>query len=488
MSTMQSRVASMTAAFETDEACAELVDATPGSLQPAAFAATGDLASIQRAKRNESSLIRETTTPVRHESSHETKPRVDAAPRHLRNVAPVPRVTIHGFCESQDAISVLERSASDRLMSRATVDIFTGGIRAAVEFYRHNPASNLIIVESRASNDVILAELAELAEFCDAGTRVIVIGYSNDIHFYRELMQHGVSEYVVAPVSAASLIASISNIYQDSSSRKLGQVYAFVGTKGGVGSSTIAHNVGWTIARTYGSDVVVADLDLPFGTAGLNFNVDPHQGIAEAIYDSGRLDEVLFDRLLTKCGDHFSLLTAPGTLDAAYDLDAGAFARLLEVAQSNVPFTILDIPHLWTSWARNALLAADEIVITAAPDLANLRNTKNLMDFLKQARPHDSPPKLVLNQVGLAKRPEIKPSEFSRALQVEPLACIPFDAQLFGSAANNGKMIADTSAKSPIAQSFAEIVASVSGRKEQKKEQKGIRKLWSLVAQGKLKS
>jgi pilus assembly protein CpaE len=477
----------MASAYDTKDAYAELAGAVPNSFEPGSYSG-GEVTSIPRATPSESSHIREATASGPHESLQEMKARLDALPQQSRSIAPVPRIAIHAFCESQDVISILERSASDRIMSRATVDIFPGGIRAGVEFYQHNPAPNLIIIESRSSNDSILTDLNELAEFCDPGTRVMVIGYSNDIHFYRELMQRGISEYVVAPISAASLVASISGIYQDPSARRLGQVYAFVGTKGGVGSSTIAHNVGWTLARTYSSDVVLADLDLPFGTAGLNFNVDPHQGIAEAIQDLSRLDEVLLDRLLTKCDDHFSLLTAPGTLEASYDLDAGAFARLLEVAQNNVPFTILDVPHLWTSWARNALLAADEIVITAVPDLANLRNTKNLVDFLKQARPHDAPPKLVLNQVGMAKRPEIKPNEFARALQLEPLACIPFDAQLFGSAANNGKMIANTSAKSPVVQSFSDIVAGVAGRKEPKKEQRGIRNLLSLLRQGKPKS
>src|SRR5690606_21910246 len=174
-------------------------------------------------------------------------------------------------------------------------------------------------------------------------------------------------------------IATISRIYRSASSGKLGKVYAFVGAKGGVGSSTVAHNVGWTMGRRFGSDVVLADLDLPFGTAGLDFNLDVSQGLAEIIQDSSRLDEVLFARLLTKCDDHFSFLAAPAKLDRPYDLDANTFYGLLEVAQANVPFTILDIPHLWTSWAMNALVAADEIVITAAPDLANLRNAKNLI-------------------------------------------------------------------------------------------------------------
>jgi len=487
MSTMQSRSGSMIAALETAETrLAEHPEILPGRVELASNSSSDEIRNIGRSWQSEPSIISGTAAPA-HETLQTMRAHL-APPQQPRSIAPVPRITIHAFCENHDVLSVLERVSGDRIMSRATIEIFAGGIKAATEYYRHHPAPNLIVVERGASNDVILAELEELAQFCDSGIKVLVIGYSNDIEFYRELMRCGVSEYVVAPVGVASLVATISGIYRDSSSGKLGQVYAFVGAKGGVGSSTIAHNVGWTMARSFGSDVVLADLDLPFGTAGLNLNVDAHQGIAQAIQDSGRLDEVLLDRLLTKCDDHFSLLAAPGTLDASYDLNPDAVAHLLEVAQANVPFTILDIPHLWTSWACNALVAADEIVITAAPDLANLRNAKNLIEFLKQARPNDGPPKLVLNQVGMAKRPEIKPNEFARTLGIELLASISFDAQLFGTAANNGKMIADISAKAPVLKSFSDIATGIAGRKEPIKTRKGLLDLRSLLGAMKRKA
>jgi len=481
MSTMQSRSASMVAALETAETrFADLPGVLQGRFEPTSYIGSDEAANSGRIRQSEVSFSPEPAVPppVPLQGTGLTP---QAAPQQTRNVAPVPHITIHAFCENHDVLSVLDMASSDRIMSRTKVDLFAGGIKAATEHYKNNPVPNLIIVERRAPNEVILAELEELAQFCDPGTKVLVIGHSNDILFYRELIRRGVSEYVVAPIGVVPLIAAISGIYRNSESSKLGQVYAFVGAKGGVGSSTIAHNVGWALARSFSSEVVLADLDLPFGTAGLNFNVDSPQGIAEAIQGSNRLDEVLLDRLLTKCDDHFSLLAAPGTLDASYDLDENAFSNLLEVAQANVPFTILDIPHLWTSWARNALVSADEIVITAMPDLANLRNTKNLIEFLKRARPNDTPPKLVLNQVGMAKRPEIKPNEFARTLQIEPIACVPFDAQLFGMAANNGKMIADTSAKSPTAQNFADIAARISGRKEHKEEKKLLHKLRTMV-------
>jgi len=411
---------------------------------------------------------------------------VGSAERLPENSAPretvrIPRITVHAFCDSPDVAAAVEKAAEDRLMSRARTVVQVGGIMAAVEHYRQAPTPNLILVESRSSNSAFLAELDSLAEVCDAGTKVMAIGHSNDIALYRELMRRGISEYILAPVDPIPLIAAIAEIYGETTSTKLGQVYAFVGAKGGVGSSTVAHNVAWSIARRLSLDVIVADMDLPFGTAGLDFNLDATLGVADAIQDTSRLDEVLLDRLLTRCGDHLSLLAAPVSLDQCYDLNETAVERLLEVAQASVPFLILDMPHLWTSWARNMLKAADEIVITAAPDLANLRNSKSLIDFLKQARPNDPPPKLILNQVGMPKRPEIKPHEFAKAVQLEPTACIGFDAHLFGTAANNGQMAPEVSSKATAARAFAGIADIVTGRQAMKGGRKAMFDVGSLL-------
>jgi pilus assembly protein CpaE len=385
---------------------------------------------------------------------------------------PIPRITIQAFCDTPEVAGTIEMASVDRRMARAHVKVHTGGLGAAAEFYRTAPTPNLILVESRLSPDSLIAALDKLAEVCDAGTKVMVIGHSNDVMLYRELLKRGVNEYLVAPVAVMTIITSISSIYRDAGTDKLGQVYAFIGAKGGVGSSTVAHNVAWTMARLFGSDVILADLDLPFGTAGLDFNLDPSQGIAEAVFGADRLDEVLLDRLLAKCEEHLSLLAAPAALDKAYDFGEGAFEQVLEIVQSNVPSVVLDVPHLWTGWAKKTLIAADEVVITAVPDLANLRNAKSIVDFLKQARPNDTPPKLILNQVGVPKRPEIKPDDFAAALQMTPIATIPFDPLLFGTAANNGQMIAEASAKTTMADVFGDVAQVITGRKELKRNRK----------------
>ena len=405
---------------------------------------------------------------------------------HRRATTRIPHIRIEAFCESPDAAEAIESAAADRLMSRAHVAVYAGGIAAAVHRYSTESTPQLIVIESRSSPEAFLAQVDSLAEVCDPGTKVMAVGHTNDVYLYRELTKRGVSEYLLAPLDPVSFIVAVSAIYSEPTSSKLGQAYAFVGVKGGVGSSTIAHNVGWTIARQRASNVVLADMDLAFGTASLDFKVDAGPGVEEAIADATRLDEVLLDRLLAKCGDHLSLLRAPGTLDKCYDLAENAIDPLIEIAQASVPFLILDMPHVWNAWARKVLVGADEIIITAVPDLPNLRNAKSLITFLRQARPHDPPPKLLLNQVGMPKRPEIKPAEFAKAVQLELLACIPFDSHLFGKASNEGLMVAEVSAKAPASKIFSEIAGVIAPH--QSRRPKGLFSLGSMMKKMKLSS
>jgi pilus assembly protein CpaE len=399
------------------------------------------------------------------------------------DVRPVPRISIQAFCDSPDLAKVLEGAAADRRMARAHVKVHSGGIVAAAEFYQGAATPNLIIVESKLAPARLDAELDRLSEVCDAGTKVVVIGHVNDVELYRSLTHRGVSEYLVAPVDLMGVIRAVSDLYVDRATQPLGRTVAFVGAKGGVGSSMVAHNVAWAIARAFENDVVVADLDLPFGTAGLDFNQDPTQGIAEAVGAPDRLDDNFLDRLLAKCSDHLSLLAAPATLDRTYDFDEGAFEAVIDVAQGGVPAVVLDVPHSWNAWVKKTLLAVDEVVLTVEPDLANLRNAKNIVDMLRQGRANDIPARLVINKSGLAKRPEIKVEDFSTALNLKPLAIIPFDAHLFGTAANNGQMIAETDPKSPIAGAFDMIARTVTNRTEIKRQKSSV--IASLFGGGK---
>jgi len=390
------------------------------------------------------------------------------------HIAPAPRVSVQAFCETVETAAAIQAAGQDRRLAKAHLRIQMGGLTAAVEAYQSSPTPNVIILESENRSDEILAGLDRLATFCDPGTRVVIIGRLNDVMLYRELVRRGVSDYLISPIGTLQVVRAICGLFSAPDAKPVGRIIAVIGAKGGVGASTVAHNVGFALARDLMLDSVVTDLDLAFGTAGLDFNQDPPQGIAEAVFSPDRIDTAFIDRLLAKCTEHLSLLAAPATLERVYDFGADAFDAIFDSLRTTMPCVVLDVPHQWTGWSKQTLIGADDILIVAAPDLANLRNTKNLYDLLKATRPNDRRPLYCLNQVGVPKRPEIKASDFAKALEAEPVAIIPFEPQVFGAAANNGQMIAEISSNHRAAEMFRELAQRLTGRAEPKKQRSGL--------------
>ncbi len=389
-------------------------------------------------------------------------------PRNDEYISPAPRVSVQAYCASVAVATTVRAASEDRRLGKAHLSVHMGGVTAAIEAYQKAPTPNVIVLETEVEHD-ILDGLDELAAVCDAGTRVVVIGSASDVAPYRELVRRGVSDYVVGPVQPLDVVRAICGLYTSSEEVAVGRVIAVVGAKGGVGASTVAHNVAWAIARDLALDSVVIDLDLAFGTAGLDYNQDPVQGIANAISQQERPDTALMERLLSKCTDRLSLLAAPATLDQVYDFGADAFDAIFDTLRMTTPCIVLDVPHQWSAWTKRALIGADDILVVAEPDLANMRNAKNMLNVLKAARPNDRPPLYCLNQVGMHKRPEIAVREFAKAIESQPIAAIPFDSKMFGTAANNGQMIQQVSATHKTTLMFLQMAQRMTGHAVTKK-------------------
>ncbi len=403
-------------------------------------------------------------------SGNEKSAEFGAAP-HER---PVPRISIHAFCEFPDTGAALQRAGADRRLSKANMTVQLGGIQAAVDHYQGQVTPNLLMVETRLNGQAALDELDRLAEVCDPSTKVVIIGRVNDVELYRELMRRGASEYLVAPLTPLHLIETISGLYLDPEAVPIGRVIAFIGARGGVGSSTLAHNVGWQISEQMDINTTIVDFDLPFGTAGLDFNEEANQGVADALSAPERLDDVLLDRLLIKRGERLSLLTTPATLDREAAAGPEAYEAVVDIVRATTPCVIVDLPHSWSPWIKATLVAADEIVIVASPDLASLRNAKNIIELVRQQRPNDTPPRLVLNQVGQPKRPEIPVKDFAETMGFEVAALLPYDPALFGAAANNGQMLMEVSPKAPSSDAVRRLSELVTGRTVQSNQKAPI--------------
>lgn len=378
--------------------------------------------------------------------------------------AAIPRITIHAFCARPDTAKLVQHAANDRRMSRASTIVRDGGLEAAVDYYQNQPTPSLVMVETNDTAQRLLHLLDSLAQVCDPGTKVVVLGQTNDIALYRELMRRGVSEYLTQPLGPLQVIRAVGALYADPSAPFVGRQIAFVGAKGGVGASTLAHNFAWAMAEKMQTATVLVDMDLAFGTAGLDFNQDPLQGVLDALTQPDRLDPVLMDRMMVRCGDRLSLLAAPASLDDDYEISADAYEEATQKIRGAAPFVVLDVPHVWNAATRGVLVGSDDLVVVATPDLASLRNAKNIIDLVRGSRPNDVPPRLVLNQVGVPGRPEIPVKDFGEALGVQPSLVLPFDPKPYGQAANNGQMLADVAPKSKAAEGLEHLARLISRR------------------------
>lgn len=374
------------------------------------------------------------------------------------------RLSITAFVLTGETTTAVQGLQDDRHFARCQILAHGGGIESATEYLAENDTPNLLIIEVDQSGDALFDALESLAEVFDPSSRLLLVGNANDIQLYRQLMDMGINEYLCGPISSDQLRASIDLLYSDPEAVGLGRVVACIGARGGVGSSSVAANLAYSLGQTYKDEVILIDLDLCFGTAALSFNLQQRQSIADALAQPNRLDDVLIERFMLKYDEYLSVVPAPTVLGGDYEIQLEAFEVLLDLVRKMAAFVVLDFPHQWSPWVSEILLDANEVVVTASPDLANLRDAKNIFDNLGEKRGVDRPTRLVFNRVGLAKSAELGAKDFEGPVRVPPTVSIPFDPGVFGTALNNGQSVAEVNKRSKPAKLFNELATTVSAR------------------------
>ena len=228
---------------------------------------------------------------------------------------PLPSISVQAFCDRQETAHCINETTRDWRMKRANVKIYMGGLPAAIDFYHKENTPSLIIIESGMRGEELFNQLEQLASVCDEGTKVVMIGAANDIRLYRQLMDKGVSDYLVPPLHPLHVIRSLGELYSDPEQPFIGRVAAFFGAKGGVGSSALAHNTAWVLAETLDQETALIDLDASWGTTGLDFSYDNMSGLEEALGEPDRLDETLMDRIMIRHTQKLSILPTSGSLN-----------------------------------------------------------------------------------------------------------------------------------------------------------------------------
>lgn len=363
------------------------------------------------------------------------------------------RLTIDAFFLDPETRAALEAARGDIALTRSSVRLHEGGIPAALEFYAGKQTPDLLVVETLSPTDQIEAELTALSEVVSGpGTEIMLIGRENSIPFYRRMQEIGIGEYVLNPMRAEEFLLGIRKVFGEERATRRGKTYAVMGAKGGVGASTVANNLAWSIREVRPSPTILMDLDLHFGTTTLDYNVDPRAGLRDALVRAGTadVDESFIMRLLTKDlgaqreddpNGMWMLASNPSAGDSGHLTTTENLEKVLDAAGRLANHMVLDLPRGWSSNWNNLLLAADETIIVTDPSISGLRNTHMIFEALAKSKPAGTRIRYVVNMAGVYGPSDYEMDDFVRKIGQSPLAWLPWDPKAFRKSKQEGKLL-----------------------------------------------
>ncbi|SRR5690606_23939666 len=314
-----------------------------------------------------------------------------------------------------------------------------GGVSAAARALAVLDPPRILIVDISDSEDAV-ADVQAINGMLQSETRVIVLGTTNDVEFFRDLVAVGASDYLLKPVAQDALKSAITRaeLANEGANRHHGKLIYFIGVRGGVGASTLLTSCAWITANEFRRSSMLVDLDLQFGTVALSLDLDPTGGLREALSDPDRMDDLFLDRATVRAGDHLAVLGGEEPLDDLVSIEPGAISRLMDSLRDKYDFIFADLPARLAVLQPDALAGAEETVLVCDLTLASLRDVNRMLRFLK-AGDFEGRVSLVANLVGSGKKGQLTQSEFEKGLETKIGFFVPFDDRSAAKAANYGQ-------------------------------------------------
>ena len=343
-----------------------------------------------------------------------------------------------------------------------------GGLRNAVQSLSIAASPNILMVDMSESGDP-LSDINALAEVCEPGTVVIAIGQVNDVRLYRDLLASGIHDYLLKPLSPASIRDALVNAqaifsapkHQDSSAAKRHISTAVVGTRGGVGASTIATSLAWLFSTDHKLPTALLDLDVHFGTGALALDLEPGRGLTDAIENPSRIDGLFIERAMIRANDHLAILSAEAPINAPLMTDGSAFLQLEEEFRQAFEMTVIDMPRNMLINFPHLLTDVNVVTLVTEMTLASARDSIRLLSWLKSNAAHVQPI-VIANRVHPGTQ-EISKGDFEASIERKIDYTIPFDLKAAVNAAKLGQTFAEANRSSKAGGVVRDIAQAVLG-------------------------
>ena len=338
--------------------------------------------------------------------------------------------SIHIYADSQDIFNLMEDLSDDHRLGNAKIMTRLGGIGVCVPLYKDITTPNILIIHSKLQKNQFMEALAQLAGNCNSETLVfLILDIVND-SLKQELLALGIRDVFFEPLNIEELISSLLTIVPEAKDINIAQgPICFLPTRPGAGASMIAHNIAWHVGTTLDETSILADYDIKMGTAGLNFFRDPIETVETALIEAtkGQILGRTLRGYAADIEDRLSLLASPSNMLYKMEESPAAFDAITHGLIEEYDNVFLDLPSSWSPFVQSNILIAEQLILVATPDLAALRNAKNILSFINRSHQKPSLVHLVLNKMGEPKRKSIREQDFEDSLEMPISAIIPYE-------------------------------------------------------------
>lgn len=383
------------------------------------------------------------------------------------------------FVGDEETRQVIQ-SITERHWPRAV--LVNGGVATAVRHMGEVSSAKMLVLDLADSEDPV-GQVRAIRDNCLRETHIIAIGAVNDVNLYRELISLGVTDYLVKPLTSdvfhRALVSATTEVEEEApkaAKSELGKLALVIGSRGGVGATTVAVNLGSLMARDYRRRTVILDLDLKFGTTALTLDLDPGRGLSEALTNPARVDGLFIASAVVPQDDRLFLLAAEEALDGPAAVSGAALTLLLNELRQNFDCVIADLPRWMAATEPSVLAGATDIVVVSDLSLPGMRDTLRLNTFLKNTV--GLTPRVIVNRVPKAGKGALSPSDFAKGIEGPTAAILPEDAKV-GLAAASGKPFVETPGASKLVQALRPVAEAVSGATKVDKPPSFLQKLLS---------
>jgi pilus assembly protein CpaE len=369
---------------------------------------------------------------------------------------------------SNDSVAAVKKAAEEIAATQPRV--VRGTVADAIRRLADVPTPKQLVVEISGSADP-LADMASLAEVCDEGTQVIALGDINDVELYRSLIGSGVHDYLVKPVSAEAMAAALTRAGpgpQGEPAPKMGRLIAVIGARGGVGATTVATNLAWTLAHEHNMRVALVDLDLFFGTCGLALDLELGRGFREALENPARIDSLFIERAMVREGENLFVLSTEEALDGAFSFDPSALTSLIESLRRDFQCVVFDFPRFAARRQAHVLTPPSAIVIVSDASLAGMRDTMRLSALLKKTAAN-ADVTVVMNRIGASRTGELSRAEFEKGAETKVDEVIPIDLKAFAASVASGKPVVKVAGRAKATVALRALARRFAGRAKKSK-------------------